>query len=356
MNDLHYAVVVGINRYPAIGDLQGARGDAGRFRDWLVDPEGGDLPEGNVTLVTASPDEERIADVMSAVPTRENVDRALYRANCAVKQAMESRPEEEWEAARQRTRLYFFLAGHGVVVDINSTALLMANAAFDLLGNHLAVRPYLDWYESSSPFREIVCFADCCRTSSGSGLPFSFGPPFTTTPGALEKVDCFVGYATSLGDPAYEEQNADPDLARGHFTTALIDGLRGRSVTGKGVITSDSLADYVVRHVEDRTRDMLVPQQPRFIRGNSPMIFARDVEVGTCPVRLHFPDGFRGWVQLRGGDPAEPPVRLHIEAPESTERLAPGLYRVTPESWTADDFQNRGFFEVMTGGGNGVQL
>lgn len=250
MNDLHYAVVVGINRYPAISDLQAARGDAVRFRDWLIDSKGGDVPEDNVTLVTATAEQERTADFMSAVPTRENVDQALYRANIAVQRAIEARPEEEWEAARQRTRLYFFLAGHGFMTPPNSTALLMANAAFDLLGNHLAVGQYLDWYESSSPFREIVCFADCCRTSSGNGSMFPFGPPFTTTAAALEKVDCFVGYATSQGDPAYEQQNADPDLARGHFTTALLDGLGGRSANRKGLITSDSLADYVVRHVE----------------------------------------------------------------------------------------------------------
>ncbi|MFE6164794.1 caspase domain-containing protein [Streptomyces sp. NPDC056486] len=354
MNDLHYAVVVGINRYPAIGDLQGARRDATRFRDWLVDPHGGGVPEANVGLVTASDEDELIADFMSATPTRENVNQALYRANLAVRRAVESKPEEERHAARQRTRLYLFLAGHGFRLSDTNTALLMANAAIDLLGNHVAVRPYLDWYESAAPFREIVCFADCCRTGSSVGA-LSFGPPFTAAE-TREEVDCFIGYATSSGDPAYEEQNAQPDLARGHFTTALLDGLSGGGATPKGVITSDSLADYVVRHVEDRTRTLLVPQQPRFIKGNDPMIFARGLGAETYPVRLCFPDGFRGWVQLRGGDPGEPPLRLYAEEEESVEKLAPGLYRVTPESWTAPDFQNGGFFEVMTGGGNGVQL
>jgi hypothetical protein len=46
VNDLHFAVVVGINRYPGIKDLKYARDDAERFRDWLVDLEGGGVPQG----------------------------------------------------------------------------------------------------------------------------------------------------------------------------------------------------------------------------------------------------------------------------------------------------------------------
>jgi uncharacterized caspase-like protein len=353
MNDLHHAVVVGINRYPAIGDLQGPRGDALRFRDWLVDPTGGAVPEANVQLVTASDEDELAADVMSAVPTRENVNHALYGALRAVRLAIADRPEEERYEAWRRSRLYVFLAGHGIAPFGGDAALLMANAAIDLLGNHIAVRQYLNWYESASPFHEVVFFADCCRTRFGGVA--AFGPPFTDTTEAPEEVDCLVGFATSLGDPAYEQQHPDPDLARGYFTTALLEGLRGASATPEGTVTSDSLADYVVRHVVDRTRG-LIPQEARFIRGTSaPMILARGLEAGTFPVTLRFPDGFRGWVQLRGRD-VDAPRRLHVDAVESVEKLAPGFYRVTPESVTAVDFRDSGFFEVVTGGGNGVQL
>ncbi|GAA3133105.1 caspase domain-containing protein [Streptomyces rectiviolaceus] len=353
MNDLHYAVVVGINRYPAIGDLQGARGDAVRFRDWLVDSDGGAVPEGNVALVTASKEEELTADFMSAVPTREVVNRALYEIHRAVAQAIAELPGEQQFDAWQRTRLYLFLAGHGIGLADNSAGLLMANAAIDLLGNHVAVRPYLDWYVAASPFREIVCFADCCRTGYRGSPPF--GPPFSGTTQDPEDVDCFVGFATALGDPAYEEQHPDPDLARGHFTTALLDGLRGGAARN-GLITSDSLSDYVVRHVEDRTQTMLVPQRPRFTKGNAPMLFAGELAVQAYPVKLCFPDGFRGWVQLRGGGPDQSPLRLHVDSGECVEKLTPGLYRATAESVNAADFRNGGFFEVMTGGGNGVQL
>ena len=56
MNDLHYGVCVGINRYPAYPDreLAFARADALAFREWLVAPDGGELPTDNAKMVMAT--------------------------------------------------------------------------------------------------------------------------------------------------------------------------------------------------------------------------------------------------------------------------------------------------------------
>jgi hypothetical protein len=53
MNDHHYAVVVGINRYPGLSDLTGARADAEAFAQWLEDGDGGALPAANIRRVMA---------------------------------------------------------------------------------------------------------------------------------------------------------------------------------------------------------------------------------------------------------------------------------------------------------------
>ncbi|MFF5009601.1 caspase domain-containing protein [Streptomyces phaeochromogenes] len=357
MNNLHYAVVVGINRYPAISDLQGPRNDAARFRDWLIDPTGGDVPLDNVIQVEASKEDELVADVMRAVPTRENVNTALYQLHGAAKTAVTELPAGERIAAWGRTRLYVFLAGHGIAPLGSDVALLMANAAIGMLGNHISVRQYMDYYEtSSSPFHEIVFFADCCRTRFGGVA--AFGPPFTDGTDAPEEVEYLIGYASALGDPAFESLSVDPELARGHFTTALLEGLRGAgggTVTGEGTVTSDTLENYVRQHVFDRTRGS-VPQRARFLRSTStPIVFTRDLQgVGSYPVTLRFPPGFSGWVELRGRDMS--PRRLHIDAAEAVEPLVPGMYRVTPDSDTAPELREGGFFEVVTGGGNGVQF
>lgn len=172
------------------------------------------MPAANVHLVTATEEDERTDDFLSAVPTRDYVDRALYRSHTAVGKAVRARPEEEQSDAWRATRLYVFLAGHGFSPSNNSdAALLMANAARDYMGSHIAVRQYLNWYESASPFHEVVFLADCCRTRFG-GVE-AFAPPFTGSTEAPDDVDYFVGFATSLGDPAYEEQIADRDGARG---------------------------------------------------------------------------------------------------------------------------------------------
>src|SRR4051794_25295514 len=57
MNDRDYALVVGISRYPALSkdgfvkDLQGPDNDALAFKQWLIDPKGGAVPEANIRFV-----------------------------------------------------------------------------------------------------------------------------------------------------------------------------------------------------------------------------------------------------------------------------------------------------------------
>jgi hypothetical protein len=77
VNNLHFGVVVGINRYPGISNLQHARAGAELFRDWLVDPNGGALPPGNVQLVAATAkDEVEFRTAELAHPERAEIDAA----------------------------------------------------------------------------------------------------------------------------------------------------------------------------------------------------------------------------------------------------------------------------------------
>jgi hypothetical protein len=75
-NEHHYAVVVGINRYPGIRDLQAARRDAEDFANWLRDPSGGALPDDDdhIIEVPASTDEE-VLDTHPPTPV-DPVDKA----------------------------------------------------------------------------------------------------------------------------------------------------------------------------------------------------------------------------------------------------------------------------------------
>jgi KaiC/GvpD/RAD55 family RecA-like ATPase len=68
MNDLHFAVVVGIDLYPGIRNLNSARGDAQAFSDWLKDAAGGALPGANVQLIL---EQGPFDTAESAKPTRD---------------------------------------------------------------------------------------------------------------------------------------------------------------------------------------------------------------------------------------------------------------------------------------------
>src|SRR5215472_8538461 len=76
VNENHYAVVVGINRYPGISDLAGPVNDAAAFYGWLVDDTAGGLPPENAWLVEASAAEVHLLEPYDAEPKRWRIDRA----------------------------------------------------------------------------------------------------------------------------------------------------------------------------------------------------------------------------------------------------------------------------------------
>ncbi len=354
MNGLHYAVLVGINRYPGISDLRGARRDAESFREWLVDPEGGALPEENVKLVGATLDDAQVLDPFEALPTQREVNRALYQVNKAVKAKTRAQPTS-W----LRSRLYFFLAGHGIAPQRGEAAVLMADASKEMLGCNIGLSLYAEWYQLCSVFREIVFFADCCRSRMSLAPPFP--PPFTECGTKPEKVASVIGFATSLGQAAYEQEDAeaDPDGARGYFSKALIEGLRGGAADERGEISSNTLAQYVRLLVQDMTKNRVSPQDAAMNADPAlPVVFrpaAQDLTRPTRSVRLRFPPGYIEPVQLLDGsygkldnwDPADGDWEM---------QLIDGLYRVASIVGSAPSpFRNNGLFEVF-GGDVDVQL
>jgi uncharacterized caspase-like protein len=255
VNDLHFAVVVGINRYPGIRDLRFARSDAELFRDWLLDPAGGNLPPENVRLVTAA-DDAAYAVADDARPTRTEVNRALREVNLAAT-AKVQRPDD-----RNGTRLYVYVSGHGIAPANGKAALLMANAERDVLGENIELSLYGDWYERCGVFAELVVFADCCRELRAAAAPG--GPPFNVCDRPRGPTSRLLAFAAGIGEDAYEptQPPADPDAARGFFTRALLDALRGgASDPTTGLVTAGRLATYVQESVDALSRD--APERQR---------------------------------------------------------------------------------------------
>jgi hypothetical protein len=151
-NLTHYGVVVGIDHYPScpeLGPLQYARRDARKFYDWLVDPQRGSVPAEQVQLICPT-DEEVGAFAQNPQlisPILDRVSEALDNF-AATANALKEKDTDRWE----RSRLWFFGAGHGIAPVDGQSALLMANVTGRTLGLHVEISKYAAWYQKHSPY------------------------------------------------------------------------------------------------------------------------------------------------------------------------------------------------------------
>jgi hypothetical protein len=325
MNPLHYAVVVGINAYPGgFTRLNGPVNDANKFREWLVDPDQGGLPEGNVQLVTTP--KRAPTRPNTAKPTKQLIDEALWTVHQQLDEALGRLPEEDRAAARDTSRLYFFVAGHGIMPGSGEAALLDATARPGFQTN-VELAAYVGWMVRNGAFAEVCAFADCCRSYQALAVP---GQLFFNLPPRIGgRVVRLLGLATSAGDLSFEEGQQAGDDGRGYFSQVLLDGLRGNAADPEtGLVTTSLLRDYVgqlvasltagkpaPQHVELYAAEDMVfgPPRPRRQADHPPGRTARKVVITfpaqfTDTVELVAPDGARmAW------EPADGPwtVRLY---------------------------------------------
>jgi hypothetical protein len=335
MNELHFAFVVGINHYPWISDLQGPARDAAAFRDWLLDPSGGGLPDQNVTYLAPADGEVR--------PTRSDLVSALFETNDKVSEAIGDDPEKF-----ARSRLYLFMAGHGIAPSGGDAALLPANARRELFGENLEVMKCRTWYTECGIVGELVIFCDFCRNRINLAESGPLG--FTRCATSKGKVESFTGYATAYDRPAYErfEQDVPADERRGYFSRALIEGLNGAGATG-GDVTSETLEAYVRQRVRELTAGLVPEQDARFPQDLArPLRFGKPrravpertvtIEVAGLrdPVRLldHRHRPVASWAPATGGP-------WQVSVPD-------GLYAVVHAgSGRGDGFSGDGLFKVI---------
>ncbi len=297
MNDLHYAVVVGINRYPGLdSSLKFARSDANAFKRWLVDPHGGGLPHDNVaSVVVTKAVEEGFKDADHAEPSQRDVVSALTKINAKSKKDIAD-DVEKW----LQSRLYLYLSGHGIAPQGGKAALLTADASLDSMGFNIDLGLYADWYEACAIFHEIVFLGDCCRDIRRDATS---SVPFNSCTNQKNPVVRMVSFATTLGDPAFEPTagEGDPNLGRGYFTQALLAGLRGDAVNGDGRIDSTSLGNYLRQTVQNLTKDRVRTQDATMDSDpGQPIVFRAAPAAPTWQVTIDFPAGFTASVELLG--------------------------------------------------------
>jgi Caspase domain len=343
MNEHHHAVVVGINRYPGLSDLTGARADAEAFAQWLEHPDGGVLPAANIKRVMATDADEAAfgADVGAAKPVREQIEDAIADAAAAAKAAVRADPNV-WE----RTRLYLYVAGHGLAPSGGEGALYLANAQ-EGASRHLELAEYRKWCTRCAYFHEVIVFADCCRTRDNTARALPPTLDECIVPFDNRQTTWVVGYGSGLGDPTYENDS------RGFFTTALIEGLKNAKPDETGAVTAATLAPYVKTVVAEHTKNKRYPQSAELYADAGARVVFRvqpPPARATPQVTISFPPGYSGRVELLGAQLAV--LGVHDAATGTWQlSLETGAYGVRPEPGQSPAaFANNGLFWVTEDG------
>jgi hypothetical protein len=306
-----YALVVGINHYPNFRNLEGAIEDAKDFAKWLyIDPEGGGLPEENCKVVFSQKNPVR--------PIHEDIDDALFSIF-------------EGLGAGSGRRFYLYFSGHGLGRSNLGVDLCLAKwcknswprAALDSLA-------YLNLILGSGKFYEVVFFLDCCRLRqvNASGLPSSLG--YVKPGDTAGKARQFIGYATEFQNSAYEMAVPDSpvgiadSIVRGHFTRALMNGLRGGAAVATGGVPAERLKAYLELHTPRIAAKRNQIQHPEVINGfssESGPNFGSFKPLEKVNINIRFKEGRAGKIVLEGpalneirqADASTGPWSLHLD-------------------------------------------
>jgi Caspase domain len=288
-----YAVVVGLNDYPQFGaqgrPLAGAIEDAKRFAAWLKDTRtGGGLPEANCAAILSVPD--------PLAPDRLAIDRALDSVMT--------------RAAAQGggRRLYFYFSGHGQAKSAMDVALCLCHWSPRFRYAALSSASYRDMFLKCSPFQEIVILLDCCRIRSidAMGADSEIGCPIPVADAGAKR--SLVGFATEFQSAAMEAEveaaeGEEGPVVRGHFTEALLAGLRGGAASPAGGVRAGDLKRYLERQVPRIARDHQHVQTAQVVAD-----FPEDAQpvfgsaLPEANFRIEFSPGRRGEVVLEGPD------------------------------------------------------
>lgn len=271
---MRWAIVIGIDEYGDAGmRLSAAVSDALRFRNWVLAPAGGGVPEGNLRLLLSRRGDDPSPDGAVPEATKDNIISAINDVVVAAE-------------GQEAERLYLYFAGHGITARVaNRDESALVTPGFDALhtDHSLAFRSIAEYFETTA-FADQLLFIDACRNMPWADREFEIGRwpvPRRRDPGA-QPVQQFILYATSPGRTAAEV--GWPGEAEGAFTGTLLEGLAG---TGDAKAWSWDRNCYEVRwerlasFVHDRMQERAV---------NRPA----DVAERDWPVQIPQDTGARG--------------------------------------------------------------
>lgn len=234
-NPYHWAVVVGIDQYPALTSLNCSRRDATAFHQWICDEDGGGLPLKNATLITKNLPAD--CGHIGAEPTSAQILAAIEGAFMAADTVVTA-DATVWE----RTRLYVYFSGHGIARDASDSSLLAADATPQKYGLHVSCRALREFFAHERYFKDLVIFADCCRDDVSRKISSTFLPWTQGAQVGGGSTRLLYACASEFGQKAYEEQSGPEHERRGYFTRCLLESLNNRKAQkGLTALAGDAL-------------------------------------------------------------------------------------------------------------------
>jgi len=161
-----FAILVGIWKYSdatSFGALNGPQNDIALMREWLTDPNGGNIPNDQDHIVEIrTPDPFIPADGVPRSEAFNQVFRDLQQKRLAL------------NADRLNGRLYLYFAGHGFcnrsIGRDSEAALYTANATTNFY-EHIFGTYFARVSNGKALFRETVLIMDVCRDSKITQQP-----------------------------------------------------------------------------------------------------------------------------------------------------------------------------------------
>ncbi len=262
MNDRDYAIVVGIDYYPGLSSLTGAQYDANAFADWLKDPNGGNIPAGNVHLILTS----MYHPPFPNRPTQAHPNtQSFYDVLLSLLTNGTGKP-----CIPAGRRLYLYFSGHGFTGSSTweESALYTANATY-IAPEHLPGTRFANFTKAAAAFDEIVLVMDCCRDVTLLGRIVDPLLNLPQNPARAATVGTFYAYAVPRGTRARERALEPGGHIRGVFTYLLLDALKNAPADNTGNVCGQAIKNYI--HTEwprlggdepvlevDSTRDLVL--------------------------------------------------------------------------------------------------
>ncbi len=325
-----YAILIGINDYPQLGEnnsaanLKGPCNDVDAVKTWLLDAKGGNFPDDSTIYTWKS---APAADAMNAHPTAAELVITLSQLD-----RLAIQNQQQGLGRRVGRRLYIFMSGHGFSPERQRACLFSADAMERVTFNVHATG-WLNWLQDSGYFREYVMWMDCCMNRLSFLQP---GDPQIPRVNSSEIPRAnFVAFAAQRPLKAVEVPiTQDGGKYHGAFTWTLLEGLRGAAADLSGRVTGRSLADWVrnalvLRMTEQDMIDVEVAKEPEIVQEDAGLIFVRGVSKPLYSVELQFPGlAVPDTARLWSGAPPRLIDTLPINGLKTTCSLQPGLYLV----------------------------